>query len=151
MAPASATDARKEFVDIIYGEFGVCDDRLQVLSIPSLEHGWVHGIPTQPGRPLISLKDDLCWWFIEAFAPEDLNFARRIFHAVPGFFGDLARLGDTPVRLDWNLIHHLRRRLLREMWPTAYQVATGATEGSAGKASELIKRLTTAEQWRRNS
>ena len=48
--------------------------RIPLRVVPyGLEHGWVHGIPIEPGRPLISLKDDLCWWFIEAFAPEDLD------------------------------------------------------------------------------
>lgn len=137
--------AQVEFVQII-GDLGACDARERVLSLPSIEHGWVHGIPAN-GRQMISIEDDLSWWLVQNFAPKEYPFAKRIFHAVPGFFFDLARLAGTPGRVDWNFIFHLRRRLLREMWPTAYQVATGAIEGRAGSAAEKIRRLTTVEQW----
>jgi hypothetical protein len=94
------------------------------------------------------MDDDLSWWFVAAFAPADLPLAKRIFNAVPGFFFDLAKLGESPSWIDWNLIHHLRRRLLHQMWPTAYEIAVGATEGQAGRASRMLKKLTTQEQWR---
>jgi len=135
------------FVQIIDDELNACPTRLKALSVPSLQHGWIHGIPEEPGDQMLSMSDDLTWLFVEAFSPQELPVVRRMFHAVPGFFGDLAKLGGVPCHLDWNLIHHLRRRLLRQMWPTAYQVATGATVGNAGRASAMIKKFTTAEQW----
>jgi hypothetical protein len=144
--------AQEEFVEIIAGELNACPDRSLVLTIPSLEDGWIHGLPLKPGSQMVRISDDLSWWFVEEFAPGSMPQVRRMFDAVPSFFMALARLGSEPSRIDWKFIHSFRRYLLREtFWPTAYEVATGATEGRAGKASALIKRLTTAEQWQARS
>lgn len=144
-------DPRREFVEIISGELGACPERDRVLDIPSLEHGWVHGLPVAPGNPMVRMDDDLSWWFVAAFAPDDFPLARRIFNSVPAFFFDLAKLAGGAANLDWNLIYHLRRRLLREMWPTAYSVATRATgDSQAARAAAMIRGMMTEAQWRKN-
>lgn len=146
------SDARADFARIINQELNACPTRLRVMSVPSLEYGWFHGISDRPGDLMVSMADDLTWLFVEAFSPQELPLARKMFHAVPEFFANLAKLsealGQGPTQIDWNLVHYLRRWLLLRMWPTAYQVATGATEGNAGRASAMIKKFTTAEQWR---
>ncbi len=145
-------DVREEFVNIIHDELGACPDRSQVMSVPSLEQGWQHGVPASTAKQMMTIPDDLSWWFIEAFAPEDYPMAQKVFNAVPPFFFDLAKLEyvatGKPGRVDWNLIYYLRRRLLQAVWPSAYQVATGATKGPALRASKLISQLQTEEQWR---
>jgi len=145
-------DVRKDFVNIISDELGACPSRERVLSISSLEHGWQHGIPVAD-QQMRQIADDHSWWFIAAFAPEEYPFAVKVFNAVPGFFFDLARLGEKmgqgPSEIDFNLIYYLRRRLLQELWPTAYQVATSVTKGPAAGASALIRKFHTAEQWQK--
>jgi hypothetical protein len=141
-----------EVIKIMTNELSACPDSDSALLLPNLEHPWVYGGPIDPSRQMIGLDNDMAWWFLAAFAPGDMRVARKMLNAVPQFFGDLARLGSLmgkdPVVLDWNLINQLRHRLVRGLWPTAYQLATSVTEGPASRASELIRRLTTAEQWR---
>jgi len=145
------SDPGPQVVQILGDELGACPDKDRVLAVPYLEHTWDFGLAAQDGLVIRGRGDDFCWWFLEAFAPENLDVARRAHDAIGDFCFDLHRLGDTGGSVDWNFVFHLRRRVLRAMFPTAYQVATGATEGPPGKASEMIKKFTTAEQWRKNS
>lgn len=142
-------DPRESFVDIITDELGACPDKDQVLAHPSMEGMWSEGLPRSYGDKCIQEADDLTWWFIAAFVDdkEEVIRAKRAHDAVARFFFDLAKLSDKPSRINWDIVHALRRRIILAMWPTARQIAIGAKKHPAAKAARLIERLTTEEEW----
>ena len=144
---------KREFIQILFDEADACADAGYLLSLPTLQDGWNHGFaPNTIGLPKREVED-LSWWFIQRFAPKEYPMARRVFNAVPTFFFDLARMGarmgKPPQPVDWNGVFYLRRHLLKQMWPSAYAIATHAAghDGNFAKASEAVLRTQKREDW----
>jgi hypothetical protein len=134
---------------VLLADLGVCADVEEVREVPILEAGW-------RGMLGYEFNPKLWWWFLEAFCgPEERARAHRAASAVRGLFLDLARLryaetGEaTP--LPERLIRALEMRVIGALHPSAYQVATGATQHRAARASANLARLTEATQWQARS
>jgi hypothetical protein len=148
-------DVKKDFIDILNSEVDACADSSFIMSLPTIQHGWIHGLSVDATSKKIMPHEDLTWWFVKMFAPEEYDMALRTFNAVPDFWLKLAKLGAKmglpPSVIDWNLIFHQRRHLLSLRWPGAYDIATHAVEGKPGRASEMVRRFHTREQWQTRS
>lgn len=145
------TDARQIFRQIVIDELDACvegADRLLVY--PSIQGMWEGGLSYGDHLRVRKTADDLGWWFVEEFAdPQVAAAVKRVLDSVPQFFFNLVALSGKPVVMDWKFINGLRNHLRAAAWPPPYEVAVGSTASEASmKAADLVRRLTTAEQWR---
>jgi hypothetical protein len=144
--------AQDTLVTVLRDEIpGVCPDVEEVREATSLQEAWSGALDYE-------LDPRLWRWFVDVFVTDARERYRihRTLYEVRAFFFDLARLhyietGEA-TRPDERLIRGLQQRLIATgLHPSAYEVATGAVKGPAGRASSQIAKLTEVEAWQKRS
>jgi len=138
-----SSDARVDLAGIV-AEVGACPERAMILTLPSIQDGW-------DGRATL----EQCRWFTATFidSPQENGRLWRGVGAVRKFYQSLAKLhyditGEV-APLDEVLIEALSRRVMQAMYPSNYEVATGAKSHSVQRASMALQKFIPEEKWRK--
>ncbi len=136
-------DARMDLAAIVE-EVGACPERQMILTLDSIQSGW-------DGRATL----EQCRWFTATFidSPQENGRLWRGVGAVRKFYQSLAKLhyditGEV-APLDEVLIEALSRRVMQAMYPSNYEVATGAKSHSVQRASQALQKFIPEERWRK--